>query len=87
MEADSDIGRLVVEAGGGLRTLLTSKDRLGADANKPFAPRRGAERPFYPCRDNFDKAEKSVKGPLKVREAYEQVQKLVSAAEQRYPER
>ena len=84
MQADGDIGRLVVEAGGGLRTLLTAIDTLGADADKLFAPRRAAERTFYRCRDNFDEAEKSFKGQIRTREAYEQVQKLVSAAEQHY---
>ncbi len=86
MQADGDIGRLVVEAGGGLRTLLTAIDTLGGDADKLFAPRRAAERAFYRCRDDFDEAEKSLKGQLKTREAYEQVQKLVSAAGQHYRE-
>jgi uncharacterized protein YhaN len=86
MQADGDIGRLVVEAGGGLRTLLAAIDTLGADADKLFAPRRAAERAFYRCRNNFDEAEKSFKGQLKTREAYEQVQKLVSAAEKHYRE-
>jgi uncharacterized protein YhaN len=86
MQADGDIGRLVVEAGGGLRTLLAAIDKLGADADKLFAPRRAADRAFYQCRDNFDEADKSFKEQLKTREAYEQLQKLVSAAEQDYRE-
>ncbi len=84
LAADGDIGRLVVEAGGGLRDLLTTIDTLRSDADKLFAPRRSLDRAFYKLRGDFEEAERSLKGQLKTREAFEQVQKLCAAAEEHY---
>ena len=84
LQADGDIGRLVVEAGGGLRSLLSAIDTLGEDANKLFGPRRSSERAFYRLYGEFEQAERLFKEQLKTREAFEQVQKLCAAAEESY---
>ena len=86
MQADGDIGRLVVEAGGGLRSLLAAIDALGADAERLFTTRKAADRLFYKTRDAFEKADGTIKASLKTREAYEQTGKLISAAEDAHRE-
>ena len=84
LEADGDIGRLIVEAGGGLRALVGTISSLDAEANKLFAIRRSAERAFYRAYDEFDKADRAAKADLKTRESYEQSRKQLAAADQAY---
>ena len=69
-EADGDIGRLVVEAGGGLRSLLAAIDALRDDAERLFTTRKAADRLFYKTQDAFEKADGTIKASLKTREAY-----------------
>lgn len=87
LQADGDIGRLIVEAGGGLRALVVTMEALGTEAEKLFAIRRSADRAFYRAYDAFDAADRASKADVKTREAYEQARKQVAAAGQEYEAR
>ena len=84
LQADGDIGQLIVEAGGGLRALIGTIDALGAEAEELFTTRKSSERTFYRLRDGFEAADKAVKANLKTREAYEEARKQVTEAQQEY---
>ncbi len=84
IQADGDIGRMIVEAGGGLRALVGAIDALGQDAEKLFTIRRAADREFYRARDAFEEADKAVKANLRTREAHEQARSQAASAEQEY---
>ena len=79
LAADGDIGRLIVEAGGGLRSLMARLDAIDAEADKLFAPRRSADRAFYKALDAFDAADRDVKHHTVTRDAYEQSRKAADA--------
>tara|TARA_R110000782_G_scaffold270455_1_gene371310 strand:- start:9423 stop:12908 length:3486 start_codon:yes stop_codon:yes gene_type:complete len=81
LAADGDIGRLIVEAGGGLRSLMARLDAIDAEADKLFAPRRSADRAFYKALDAFDAADRDVKHHTVTRDAYEQSRKAADAAQ------
>lgn len=80
LAADGDIGRLIVEAGGGLGSLMARLDALDAEADKLFASRRSADRAFYKALDAFDAADRDVKQHTVTRDAYEQSRKAADAA-------
>jgi len=80
LAAEGDIGRLIVEAGGGLRSLMAQLDAIEAEADKLFAQRRSADRAFYKALDAFDAADRDVKHHTVTRDAYEQSRKAVDAA-------
>jgi uncharacterized protein YhaN len=80
LAADGDIGRLIVEAGGGLRSLMARLDAIDAEADKLFAPRRSGDRAFYKALDAFESADRDVKQHTVTREAYEQSRKAADAA-------
>lgn len=61
LAADGDIGRLIVEAGGGLRSLVARLAALDAEASALFATRKSSERAFYKGLDAFTAAERVVK--------------------------
>ncbi|TAY41483.1 ATP-binding protein [Rhizobium leguminosarum] len=79
LSADGDIGRLIVEAGGGLRSLMARLDAIDAEADKLFALRRSADRTFYKALDAFDAADRDVKHHTVTRDAYEQSRKAADA--------
>ncbi len=80
LAADGDIGRLIVEAGGGLRSLVETIDGLAMDADKLFAPRKSADRQFYKALDAFETAEREARAGLLTREAYEEAQRRHNSA-------
>ena len=83
LHADGDIGRLIVEAGGGLRTLVSRLADIDGEADKLFDTRRSANRVFYQHLSAFETAEKVGRGAQLTRETYEQTRKaVVAAAEQ-----
>src|SRR5579872_3992838 len=47
LSAKGHIGRLILEAGGGLRALVKSIDELGDEADRLFATRSSKDRKFY----------------------------------------
>jgi uncharacterized protein YhaN len=80
LTADGDIGRLVVEAGGGLRSLMARLDAIDMQADKLFSMRRSADRAFYQALDAFDAADREVKQHTVTRDAYEQSRKAADGA-------
>lgn len=80
LQADGDIGRLIVEAGGGLRTLLARLDALNDEAGRLFDGRRSSARAFYQHLDAFDEADRAVRESQFTRETYEQARKQAQAA-------
>lgn len=80
LHADGDIGRLIVEAGGGLRTLMGRLESIDAEADKLFDTRRSASRVFYQQLSVFETAEKTARGAQLTRETYETTRKAAVAA-------
>ena len=80
LHADGDIGRLIVEAGGGLRTLVSRLEGIDAEADKLFDTRRSVNRAFYQQLTVFEAAEKTARGAQLTRETYEQTRKASLAA-------
>jgi len=83
LSADGDIGRLIVEAGGGLRSLMARLDAVDEEASKLFATRRSGDRAFYQALDAFNDADREVKLHTVTRDAYEQARKAAGHAETR----
>ncbi|ATW05803.1 YhaN family protein [Sphingorhabdus sp. YGSMI21] len=80
LAAEGDIGRLIVEAGGGLRSLMARLDSIDEEADKLFAPRKSSERAYYKALEAFDTAEREVKLHMVTRDAYEKSRKAADAA-------
>ncbi|MDP3674664.1 MAG: AAA family ATPase [Novosphingobium sp.] len=80
LTADGDIGRLIVEAGGGLRSLMARLDVIDDEADKLFSTRRSADRAFYQALDAYDAADREVKQHTVTRDAYEQSRKAAEGA-------
>lgn len=80
LRADGEIGRLIVEAGGGLRTLMSRLDAIAKEIDALFAPRPKESRAFYKARDAFNAANKTVKAATLTRDAYERDHKVHEAA-------
>ncbi|AZV37726.1 YhaN family protein [Komagataeibacter xylinus] len=70
LRANGDIGRLIVEAGGGLRALMTRLAEIDERRAALFAPRRAAERAFYKASDAFRAAQDSLREASLTHEAY-----------------
>jgi uncharacterized protein YhaN len=80
LHADGEIGRLIVEAGGGLRTLVSRLESIDAEADKLFDTRRSANRVFYQQLTAFEAAEKTARVAQLTRETFEQTRKASLAA-------
>lgn len=80
LHADGDIGRLIVEAGGGLRTLVSRLEGINGEADKLFDTRRSVNRVFYQQLTAFEAAEKTARGAQLTRETFEQTHKASLAA-------
>ena len=70
LHADGDIGRLIVEAGGGLRTLVSRLEGIDGEADKLFDTRRSVNRVFYQQLTAFEAAEKTARGAKLTRETF-----------------
>ena len=80
LQADGDIGRLIIEAGGGLRTLIARLDAIDDEAGRLFDGRRSSARAFYQHLDAFDEADRAIREGQFTRETYEQARKQAQAA-------
>lgn len=80
LHAEGDIGRLIVEAGGGLRTLVSRLEDIDGEADKLFDTRRSVNRVFYQQLAAFEAAEKRARGAQLTRETFEQTRKASIAA-------
>lgn len=83
LHADGEIGRLIVEAGGGLRTLVSRLEGIDGEADKLFDTRRSVNRVFYQQLTAFEAAEKTARGAQLTRETFEQTRKASLAAEEK----
>jgi uncharacterized protein YhaN len=84
LSADGDIGRLILEAGGGLRALVESVDRLGEEATSLYADRRSANRRFYQVCDQLSEAQKEIREGTLTFEAYQEAKGLLKDAESKH---
>jgi uncharacterized protein YhaN len=82
LEAQGDIGRLIVEAGGGLRDLVKTIDTLRDEADRLFGQRYSAGRDFYKARDAFEGADKAVKAGTLTLDAYEAARRQLHLAKE-----
>lgn len=73
LTAEGEIGRLIIEAGGGLRPLVRRLERLEAEIDGLFAPRRSTERAFYRALDAFAAADRDVKAGVLSPSQYERL--------------
>ncbi len=75
LSADGDFGRLIVEAGGGLRGLISRLDQVDEDLAGLFTNRRHGDRAFYRASDAFVEAERIVKDDSITWDQYEKGRK------------
>ncbi|MGH7105673.1 MAG: AAA family ATPase, partial [Acetobacteraceae bacterium] len=86
LTAEGEIGRLIIEAGGGLRSLVRRLERLEAEIDGLFSPRRSTERAFYKALDAFTAADQDVKAGVLSPSQYERLRLVVETAERRRDE-
>ncbi len=87
LAADGDVGRLILEAGGGLRSLVETVDGLRAQAAALFETRKSKDRAFYVGLSAFEEAERTVKEGLMTREHYDKARQRLRAAQDVVAER
>ena len=75
LRADGEIGRLIVEAGGGLRALVGRLDAIDQEIDDLFATRRKDSRAFYRALDAYDIADRAAKTGLLTQEVYDRDRK------------
>ena len=86
LDADGDIGRLIVEAGGGLRALVDVIGKMALDADALFATTSAGHRQFYMALDAYHAADRAAKEGLLTRDAYEETQGRCNEAQSRVEE-
>ncbi|MEW6018987.1 MAG: AAA family ATPase [Pseudomonadota bacterium] len=86
LTAEGEIGRLVIEAGGGLRPLVRRLEQLDVEIDGLFSPRRAAERAFYKALDAFTAADQAAKAGVLSPTQYERLRAAVEAAERQRDE-
>ena len=77
---DGDIGRLIVEAGGGLRSLVSRLAEIDAEIDGLFAPRRKESRLFYRSLTAFEEAQRSARAALLTHDAWQRDRAAHAAA-------
>jgi uncharacterized protein YhaN len=80
LKADGDIGRLILEAGGGLRSLVETVDGLRAQASELFDARKSKDRLFYVGLRAFEEADGAVKRSVMTREHYVKAKQQLNSA-------
>lgn len=86
LAADGDIGRLIVEAGGGLRALVDAIGKMAEDADALFAPKSAGHRQFYKALATYQEADRAAKESLLTRDAYEEMRRRCNEAQARVEE-
>ncbi len=86
LAADGDIGRLIVEAGGGLRALVDAIDKMEQDADALFATMSAGHRRFYKALATYQEADRAAKEGLLTRDAYEEMRRRCNEAQARVEE-
>ncbi|ARW15492.1 YhaN family protein [Komagataeibacter europaeus] len=82
LRANGDIGRLIVEAGGGLRALVERLEAIDARRNALFTPRRGGDRAFNKALKAFNDARDSLRQASLTHDAYTEHCRLRDEARQ-----
>ena len=80
LASDGEIGRLIVEAGGGLRSLIYAMSELQAEADNLFTQNKSNKRQFYQALDAFQAADKQAKLATTTRESFLKSQKVALVA-------
>ena len=80
LDADGDIGRLIVEAGGGLRAMVRRLEAVDKEADELFARTRSQSRKFYQALSTYETADKAARAHLLSRDAYEEARKKAEDA-------
>jgi uncharacterized protein YhaN len=78
LRSDGDIGRLIVEAGGGLSELMPVIAELDRDADTHYAPRASKDRTFYKALAQLEAAERDIRDGTLTREQFEQAAQRVA---------
>ncbi|MGH6840116.1 MAG: AAA family ATPase, partial [Methylocella sp.] len=86
LAADGDIGRLIVEAGGGLRALVEMIGKMDKEADALFAKTPAGHRRFYQARDAYQAADRAAKEGLLTLDAYEEMRRRRNEAQARVEE-
>ena len=81
LAADGDIGRLIVEAGGGLRALVDVQEKMAQDADALFATKSAGHRRFYRALDAYHAADHAAKEGLLTLDAYEETRRRCDEAQ------
>jgi uncharacterized protein YhaN len=84
LSADGDIGRLIVEAGGGLRALVDRVDRLDERMDTLFSTRRAERRAFYQAADKLQAADVAIRETQVTREAFAKAEEALDSAQVAY---
>ena len=77
--AEGDIGRLIVEAGGGLRALVRRLEAIDAEANTLFAKTRAGSRAFYQGLGAYETADKFIRSNQLARDTFEQTRRAAES--------
>lgn len=86
LQPEGDVGRLILEAGGGLHGLVERISELEDQAKGLFAARRSGDRRFYQLCDQFRAASQDVKQGTLTLEAFQQASENFARAEARHKE-
>lgn len=87
LTADGELGRLIVEAGGGLRGMVQRLGQLDAYLDGLFAPRRSDRRAFYQALNKIETADRLAKAAATSKDAYEEAKRGYADAYVQYQER
>ncbi len=80
LDANGDIGRLIVEAGGGLRAMVVRLEAVDKEADGLFAKTRSQSRKFYEALLRYETAEKAARAHLLSRDTYEEARRKAEEA-------
>lgn len=84
LSADGELGRLIVEAGGGLRGMVTRLGELEVYVDGLFAPRKSDKRAFYQALGKVESADRIAKASATSKDAYQEARSGHADAQTRY---
>lgn len=84
LSADGELGRLIVEAGGGLRGMVQRLGALDVYVDGLFAPRRSDKREFYKALGKVEAADRIAKAATTSKDAYLEARNGHAEAAARY---
>lgn len=84
LSADGELGRLIVEAGGGLRGMVSRLGQLEVYVDGLFAPRKSDKRAFYQALGKVEAADRTIKASATSKDAYLEALSAHADAQTRY---